>query len=316
MIEPIMYIGIGFLVAGLLVIGVIPLVHARAVRLTMRRLDALNPVSRAEIQADKDQLRAQFAMSTRRLEMSIEQLKARTTSQAAEIGKKTEAVSRLKFELGAKAAARLALEAKETQLSDELAAVSADRAAKMGALEQAERALAAAQAELARLHAVFQASAVAAEGQRVELLAERAQIEALKGQIHAYQKETEELRGRLSIREPEIELLHQQLAEERASARDLERVENTVLREQINEVAAEIARLTGTLEGAESPIGSILKGDRSAAAPSGTKGGAARAPAGAKASETASTAEAKGTLTERMRALQGRVTRAAQRSRA
>ena len=30
MIEPIMYIGIGFLFAGLLVIGVIPLVHARA----------------------------------------------------------------------------------------------------------------------------------------------------------------------------------------------------------------------------------------------------------------------------------------------
>ena len=41
MIEPIMYIGIGFLVAGLLVIGVIPLVHARAVRLTLRRLEAL-----------------------------------------------------------------------------------------------------------------------------------------------------------------------------------------------------------------------------------------------------------------------------------
>ncbi len=40
MIEPIMFVGIGFLVASLLVIGVIPLVHARAVRLTMRRLEA------------------------------------------------------------------------------------------------------------------------------------------------------------------------------------------------------------------------------------------------------------------------------------
>src|SRR5262245_11894242 len=34
MVEQIMYIGIGFLVAGLFVIGVIPLVHARAVHLT------------------------------------------------------------------------------------------------------------------------------------------------------------------------------------------------------------------------------------------------------------------------------------------
>ena len=82
MIEPIMYVGIGFLVAGLLVIGVIPLVHARAVRLTMRRLEALTPLSMAEIQADKDQLRAEFAMSMSRLEMNVEQMKAKTTSQA------------------------------------------------------------------------------------------------------------------------------------------------------------------------------------------------------------------------------------------
>ena len=62
--------------------------HARAVRLTRRRLEALTPMSMVEIQADKDQLRAEFAMSTRRLEMSVEQLKAKTSSQLAEIGKK------------------------------------------------------------------------------------------------------------------------------------------------------------------------------------------------------------------------------------
>jgi hypothetical protein len=98
MIEPIMYIGIGFLVAGLLVIGVIPLVHARAVRLTLRRLEALTPISKAEIQADKDQLRAEFAMLVSRLELNIERLKAKTASQTAEIGRKSEAIGRLKFE--------------------------------------------------------------------------------------------------------------------------------------------------------------------------------------------------------------------------
>src|SRR6201989_936829 len=120
MIEPVMYIGIGFLIAGLLVIGVIPLVHARAVRLTMRRLEALTPLSMAEIQADKDQLRAEFAMSTRRLEMSVEQMKAKTTSQLAEIGKKSEAIGRLKLELGEKTAAMFALEAREQQLREDL----------------------------------------------------------------------------------------------------------------------------------------------------------------------------------------------------
>src|SRR3979409_369235 len=120
MIEPIMFVGIGFLVAGLLVLGLIPLVHARAVRLTMKRLEAVTPLSMAEIQADKDQLRAEFAMSTRRLEMRVEQLKAKTTSQLTEIGKKSEAIGRLKLELGEKTAQLFALEAKEKQLNDEL----------------------------------------------------------------------------------------------------------------------------------------------------------------------------------------------------
>src|SRR6201990_2034304 len=100
MIEPIMYAAIGFLVSMLCGLMIVPLVHQRAVRLTQRRLEAVTPLSMAEIQADKDQLRAEFAMSTRRLEMSVDQMKSKTTTQLAEIGKKTEAVNRLKLELG------------------------------------------------------------------------------------------------------------------------------------------------------------------------------------------------------------------------
>src|SRR6266852_9962924 len=130
MIEPIMYVGRGFLVACRIALAIIPFVHARAVRLTLRRLEAAPPLSMAEIQADKDQLRAEFAMSTRRLEMSVDQMKAKTTNQLAEIGKKSEAVGRLKFELGEKNAALLALEAKEKQLSDDVERLQADLAAK------------------------------------------------------------------------------------------------------------------------------------------------------------------------------------------
>ena len=152
MIEPIMFVGIGFLVAGLLVIGVIPLVHARAVRLTMRRLEAVTPMSMAEIQADKDQLRAEFAMSTRRLEMSVEQMKAKTTSQLAEIGKKSEAIGRLKLELGEKTASLFALEAKEKQLTDDLQSIDQELSSKASALQETERALADAQGRARRDH--------------------------------------------------------------------------------------------------------------------------------------------------------------------
>ena len=93
MVEPIMYLAIGFLAAMLTSLLIMPLVHNRAVRLTTRRLEAATPLSMAEIQADKDQLRAEFAMAARRLEMSVEQLKGKTTSQLAELGKKTNAIN-------------------------------------------------------------------------------------------------------------------------------------------------------------------------------------------------------------------------------
>src|SRR5216683_1318891 len=134
MIEPIMYVGLGFLIACLIALAIIPFVHARAVRLTLRRLEAATPLSMAEIQADKDQLRAEFAMSTRRLELSVEQMKAKTTSQLAELGEKTAAI--------------FALEAREKALKDQLHATEGEHSVKIGALREAERALADKEAEL------------------------------------------------------------------------------------------------------------------------------------------------------------------------
>jgi chromosome segregation ATPase len=169
MVELIMFVGIGFLLAGLLVVGIIPLVHARAVRLTTRRLEALNPISMTEIQADKDLLRAEFAMSTRRLELRVEEIKGKATNHLTEIGKKSEAIGRLKLELGEKSAALFALEAKEMQLADELQNTQAALSAKAGALEETERALASTTVELAEVRAKLPQSFVNADSNRSRL---------------------------------------------------------------------------------------------------------------------------------------------------
>jgi len=84
MVEPVMYVTIGLLAGCVLIVGVIPLVHARAVRLTMRRVEVMTPTSMAEVQADKDLLRAEFAMSMHRLETRLDQMRAKTTSQLVE----------------------------------------------------------------------------------------------------------------------------------------------------------------------------------------------------------------------------------------
>src|SRR5260370_37703689 len=102
MIEPIMYLAIGFLLSMLFGLMIVPLVHNRAVRLTTRRLEAATPLSIAEIEAGQDQVRAEFAMSARRLEMHVEQLKHKTTSQVARLGNKHDAINRVNTELAAK----------------------------------------------------------------------------------------------------------------------------------------------------------------------------------------------------------------------
>jgi chromosome segregation ATPase len=215
MIEPIMFIGIGFLVAGLLVIGVIPMVHARAVRLTQRRLEAMTPLSMAEIQADKDQLRAEFAMSTRRLEMSVDQMKAKTTTQLAEIGKKSEAVSRLKLELGEKAAGLLAAEAKGNSLVEELEATRNELAARTEELAERERTLAETSAELAKFTTQYHETSLTADSLRVELAALAAQGQLLRGQVDGYEKEIREHKDRIETQTANAETVNRQLGEER-----------------------------------------------------------------------------------------------------
>ena len=195
MIEPIMYFGIGFLVAALLGLLFVPLVHNRAVRLTMRRLEAATPLSIAEIRADKDQLRAEFAMSTRRLELNVDQMKNKTTTQLAELGKKTDAINQLKKELGEKTAAMFALESRDKMLRDQLRATEEEFELKSNSLREAERTLADKEADLAKLLAELGERSITADSQRVELAALRTQVEAMKVSVADYEsavKETEE----------------------------------------------------------------------------------------------------------------------------
>ena len=439
MIEPIMYFAIGFLVSTLLGLAIVPLVHSRAVRLTTRRLEAATPLSMAEIQADKDQLRAEFAMSARRLEMSVDQLKAKTTTQLAELGKKSEAINRMKFELGEKNAAIFQLEAREKSVKEQLRATEEEFAAKTQSLRDAETKLSDKQNELARIGHELSDRSQVAEARQVELAAVNTQIIALQQRVNDAEREFTEAQQKLSLtrdessnatrdlnaarervenlavrvndlekqligqtkeaemlgaRATDLEnrlavqgkmlaergmenhqlrqqleslqmseqhprhqaaanspafeklrtekaLLEEQLSatrEERgAMQRELnaiktqaesswasERMENAVLRERINDIAAEVAKLAITLEGPDSPIEAILAVEARTPDQSYTQGKSANAngavPNAANANLAAVAEPApsitpsatKGTLADRIRALQSQASRAQQ----
>jgi len=122
MIETAMFIGIGLLAGCLIAVMIAPLVHERAVRLTTRRLAAALPESIAEIRANEDLLRADFAMSARRSEVAIEQLKNKTARQLVELGKKTDIINRLKAERDGLKAEVIELKAQAAAFKRRLAA--------------------------------------------------------------------------------------------------------------------------------------------------------------------------------------------------
>jgi chromosome segregation ATPase len=221
MIEPIMYLAIGFLVSMLFGLMIVPLVHNRAVRLTTRRLEAATPLSMAEIQADKDQLRAEFAMSARRLEMNVEQLKNKTTSQLAELGKKSDAINRMKIELGEKNATIFSLEAREKAVKEQLRATEEEFAAKTELLRNAEAALTDKQAELARINHELNDRAMTADSRQVELVAVRTQIEQLKSRVGDAEKEFSTTQTRLAQERADSERATHELTEARSRVENL-----------------------------------------------------------------------------------------------
>ncbi len=111
MIESMMLCGIGLLAGCLLMLVFFPLVHERAVRLTKRQLVNAAPMAANEIQADKDHLRAEFAMSVRRLEIGMEAMRSKAMHRAAD--KQHAEISRLQVELDRKTAMIFALRARE-----------------------------------------------------------------------------------------------------------------------------------------------------------------------------------------------------------
>jgi hypothetical protein len=87
MIEWVMLIMLGFFSAGLLALLLAPTIWRRAVRLTTRRLIATMPMSLSDIEADKDMLRASYAIQTRRLETALERAREKSADQLVEISK-------------------------------------------------------------------------------------------------------------------------------------------------------------------------------------------------------------------------------------
>jgi hypothetical protein len=98
MLYPIMRLGIGFLTAALFMAMLAPLIHERAVRLTVRRLSRRGR-SVIDRRAHEDQLRAQFAVTTLRLETAMRDTQEKAANHLCDVAKRSAEIHRLRSEL-------------------------------------------------------------------------------------------------------------------------------------------------------------------------------------------------------------------------
>lgn len=299
MVESIMFAALGFLSASLLALIILPLVHARAVRLTRRRVQASIPVSMAEIQADKDQLRAEFAMASRRLEMRLDEAQAKHADHLVELGRRTEEISRLKTELGAlQAELRAAKEAgapspaapqaaggdaATSMMNDsqrvEIVALKTQNSTLQDRVQELERELQRSRKNAAQLRSERDA----AQGAQTQTPAEAA------GAGTQHQQAVDALTAENRRLQAELATL-KEAAENAAAAQ----ADEAALRERINDVSAEVARLAAALDGPDSPITALVAEAQRAEAEQGQ-------PAGASGGRTS--------LAARVRMLQSRTAR-------
>jgi chromosome segregation ATPase len=223
LVEPAMYVAIGFLLAALLLLPFMGAIHRRAVRLTRRDLDSRLPISVHELRAEKDLLRSEFAVTTHRLQSTLDEMQATTASQRVEIGRQGAIVTTLKTELCEKARTIAGLEARETALKDQLRQAQHEHARKSISLDDARRMLANKEVELAQLAATLGDRDAIADHHGFELVRAQVNVEALKLTVEELNHEVEGLNARLLQAREDSERATQELAQERGKVENLGR---------------------------------------------------------------------------------------------
>lgn len=245
MVQSILFFALGFLCAVFLVSLVAPAVWRRAVTLTRRRFETSMPLTPAEIQAEKDRVRAEYAMTTRRLEMTVKSLQEKAAEQLVEIGRGREALKGLAIEKKDKNEALSALEAKSAELrqrEEELHGLS-ER------LAQTERALEKRALELEKLEQMYDDASFSSSNRQIELVARESELEKLASDIALLKSQRKEADRRNQEVAAESKASREALKAEKRKAAELEKKVERLLatladrEEKLERREKELARL-------------------------------------------------------------------------
>jgi chromosome segregation ATPase len=200
-VQAAMYFALGLLTAGLFALLLTPAIWRRAARLTRARVEAAMPMTLAEIDADKDQLRANFAVANRRLELDASILKEKLATATVAVGIGRDEVNALTRSRAALADTVATLEERVAELGGALSTTENKLATANSEIGTRDDRLAKLEASHADLRTHFDASQLMTEEQRLELVARATEIVNLTNSLAgamASDATTAEARDKLS----------------------------------------------------------------------------------------------------------------------
>ncbi|WP_288580685.1 hypothetical protein [uncultured Methylobacterium sp.] len=243
MIESLMFVALGFLGASLCALLVLPALNARAERLTRRRLEALYPMSIVELTAEKDHLRAEFAVRERQLERRVEEAQATRQAEMEETGRRT-------VRLGALTAEIERRDARLAELERDLIEARGGLARGEGELAEARTARAAAEEAMRALEGPYQRALF-------DLATLRQELET----VSRGQAEAETARG---IAEEQVRAARGRVAEAGESVATAARGQVQALEDALADLTA---RHAAEIEGARAEIARLQEAVRTAGTP-------------------------------------------------
>lgn len=217
-VEQIVDFALGFVICGLIGLAFLPLVSARARRLTLAKMELRLPMTLDEIEGDRDLLRARFAVENCALEVKTAEARDSRAADAAELGRRAVVLMRATERLDQTTSL---LEERNHQLAKSLEFGEKTQAA----LDQTRATLETRQADLTKLHGEF--DRLADDARKLE-----ARVRELETQLATTVADLQNVRSRLQISEAargEISARAQDLSSQNeALAAELEEAERRV----------------------------------------------------------------------------------------
>jgi chromosome segregation ATPase len=266
MVEPLLYAALGFLTASLVALFMGRALWKRAVRLTTHRIMRRLPLSRDEIVASRDLLRAEVAIEHRKLERQVNIMRDKMTQSMADVGRRDTANLALRTAL-AEANAKIASAdmrekgGSETigKLRHEIENLKARLDEMRAGLAEEQRKVRAREKERTEIEFVANTRQSELQAASVELKQMKLTAETLQTQLEATKKDLAEAQTRLETAstaargETERADAVQKLLATNEKRADIGAEDITMLRQQIEWLALDLARISASNGSAAQP---------------------------------------------------------------